>query len=199
MQTQPCTTLPSIGTQLPTEGGTLGAILARPDGTLYGLVVADASHEVTGQWGEYGHRVDEARGTHGAVSTRAMADAGNKIAIAVHAMTVNGHADWYIPSRLELLALYEHCPDLFDKDDWYWSSTQYSSNTAWCQDFEYGYSHANYKDDEFRARPVRSIQLQPFAPSSLPGCPPFPAIGEADPREIFSALAPTPRTAAAAA
>lgn len=175
--------MPAIGDLMPSEGGTLAAILARPDGTTYGLIVADASHDIEGEWGEYGQAVDGARGTDGMASTQAMAQAGSEIAQKVLAMDIAGHRDWYIPSRLELLACYELAPQLFERDGWYWSSTQYSRYYAWCQAFEYGHSYANGKDDEFRARPVRSIQLQPFTPSALPQ----QSIGEADPREIFEA------------
>jgi hypothetical protein len=173
----------AIGTHLPAEGGTLGAILARPDGTTYGLIVANAEHEVRGQWGEYGKDVPGAKGTSGTANTQAMLDAGSPIAQAVRALTIDGHADWYIPSRLEMLALYEASPALFDKDSWYWSSSQYSRSHAFCQAFEYGHSYAYTKDREFRARPVRSIQLQPFSTSTLSQGD----IAEGDSREILGA------------
>jgi hypothetical protein len=175
-------TTPTIGTHLPAQGGTLGAIIARPDGTTYGLIVADARHEVRGQWGEYPQDVPGAKGHSGASNTAAMLAAGSTIAQAVCALHIDGHADWYIPSRLEMLALYEASPALFDKDGWYWSSSQYSRYTAWCQVFEYGNSTAYDKGNEFRARPVRSIQLQPFNTSALP----TQDIAEGDPREILT-------------
>ena len=172
----------AIGTRCFALGGTLGAILARPDGTVYGLIVADAAHEVTGTWGEYGQDVPGAKGPDGAANTQAMLAAGSPIAQAVRALNIEGHTDWFIPSRLQMLALYESAPDLFDKDSWYWTSSQYSRITAWCQVFEYGDSLASLKDNEFRARPVRSIQLQPFNPSAL-----STPIAEGDPREILGA------------
>ena len=175
--------LPTIGTRLSTEGGTLGAIIARADGTTYGLIVADAEHDVRGVWGEYPQDVPGAKGPSGASNTAAMRVAGSTIAQAVGALTIGGHADWHIPSRLEMLALYEASPELFDKDGWYWSSSQSSRFSAWCQVFEYGSSHASLKDSEFRARPVRSIQLQPFNPSALP----VQDIAEGDSREILGA------------
>ena len=174
--------LPAIGTHLPAQGGTLGAIIARPDGTTYGLIVADAEHDVRGAWGEYGQEVPGAKGPSGASNTAAMLAAGSTIAQAVCALHIDGHADWYIPSRLEMLVLYEASPALFDKDGWYWSSSQYSRYDACCQDFEYGRSYAGSKGYEFRARPVRSIQLQPFNTSALPT-----PIAEGDSREILGA------------
>ena len=78
--------------------------------------------------------------------------------------TEDGHADFYLPSRIELLMCYLHAPQVFKTSGWYWSSSQYSRNGAWCQACEYGLSSAYGKDSEFRARPVRSIQLQPSSP-----------------------------------
>lgn len=164
-------------------GGTLAAIIARPDGTTYGLVVADAEHDVRGEWGDYNQDVPGAKGPNGAANTQAMAEAGSTIAQAVLALRIEGNAGWYIPSRLEMLALYEAAPALFDKDSQYWTSSQYSRGSAWCQEFEYGYSYASLKGLEFRARPVRSIQLQHFTPSP----PPQGDIAEGDSREILGA------------
>lgn len=171
-----------IGTHLPVQGGTLGAIIARRDGTTYGLIVADSLHECTGKWGNYGTEIEGAKDPDGAANTAAMLAAGSPIAQAMKAITIDGHADWHIPSRLEMLALHESSPELFSKDSHYWTSSQYSRHSAFCQVFEYGYSYANFKDHEFRARPVRSIQLQPFNPSALPT-----PIAEGDPREILGA------------
>lgn len=175
---------PPIGTHLPTEGGTLGAIIAQRDGSTYGLIVADSLHEYTGEWGNYGTEIEGAKGPNGAANTGAMLAAGSPIAQAVRALTIAGHSDWYIPSRLEMLALYESSPELFSKDSYYWTSSQYSRSNAWCQDFECGGSRAGYEVSEFRARPVRRIQLQPFSTSTLPQ-----PIAEGDPREILGAEA----------
>lgn len=172
----------AIGTRCFALGGTLAAILARPDGTTYGLIVADAAHDVTSTWGEYGQDVPGAKGPDGAANTQAMLAAGSPLAQAVRALNIEGHTDWFIASRLQMLALYEASPELFSKDHWYATSSQCSRNTAWCQAFEYGSSTAYDKDDEFRARPVRSVQLQPFTPSQLPQ-----PIAEGDPREILGA------------
>lgn len=45
--------------------------------------------------------------------------------------------------------------------EWYWSSTQYSSRSAWFQAFSNGSQVYGGKDTEFRARAVRLIQLNP--------------------------------------
>lgn len=158
----------TIGTHYPAHGGTLGAILCTPDGAVYGLIVADAAHEiVAGAWGEYGLDVPGAKGIDGAANTRAMAAAHSPIATAVQALAIDGHTDWYIPSRIESAALFEGVRDLFDHDDWYWTSSQYSRHGAFIQGFEYGSAYGGGKDNEYRVRPVRKIQLGPFTPSTL--------------------------------
>lgn len=49
-------------------------------------------------------------------------------------------------------------PELFAQE-WYWSSTQGSRYGAFVQDFEFGYSRADYKDYSHRVRAVRTIPL----------------------------------------
>lgn len=160
--------LPLPGTKLPHLGGNLGAYVAHADGSVRALIVSPATHERAGTWGEYGQDVPGARSIDGLASTNAMAEAGSELARAVRALTIGGCALWYIPSRLEWLALQTQAPQLFKKTGWYWSSTQYSRLSAYCQDFEYGYSNAHGKDTPRRARAVRSVQLQDLIPSALP-------------------------------
>jgi hypothetical protein len=47
------------------------------------------------------------------------------------------------------------------EEDWYGSSTQYSSDSAWTQHFNYGDQRTDFKKAEFLWRPVRLIQLNP--------------------------------------
>lgn len=161
-------TLPAPGTKLPALGGTLGAYMAQADGTVRALIVAPAKHDCKGIWGEYGQDVPGAHGIDGMASTVAMAEAGSVIATTVRSLVIDGYDDWHIPSQLELLALYTQAPRLFNKNEWYWSSTQYSRYGACCQDFEYGRSRADGKYYHRRARAVRSVQLQDLSASPLP-------------------------------
>ena len=75
------------------------------------------------------------------------------------AYTADGHTDFHLPSRLDMLMAYICAPQLFQKSDWYWTSTQYSRNGAFVQDFEYGDSGWYYKDNEHRARAFRWVHL----------------------------------------
>jgi hypothetical protein len=71
----------------------------------------------------------------------------------------DGHSDFHLPSRMDLLMAYVCAPKLFKPSGWYWSSTQTSRNLAFVQDFEYGYSGWNGKDLERRVRACRWIHL----------------------------------------
>ena len=175
----PQSTLPSIGTALPALGGTLGAYFALPDGSVRALIVPPIEHELKSEWGCHGKDVPGARGVDGMANTRAMAAAGSEIATTVLGLTTGGHADWFIGSRLQMLALYESVPELFGKEGWYATSSQFSRLYAWAQDFEYGHSSDYVKDYGFRVRPLRCIQLQElldfFASSGEAGAQAQPA------------------------
>lgn len=155
-------TPPAPGQPWPGQGGIYICTLP----TQFGL---PARHLVVGTneaedltWGPYGEEAEGATSqTNGRANTAALTASGKGHPAAIWASqyTEDGHADYYLPSRMELLMCYLHAPQVFKTSGWYWSSSQYSRLYAWCQDFEYGGSTANRKDTEFRARPVRSIQL----------------------------------------
>ena len=106
------------GTDWPAmKGYTIGAIAGGPDcqkavalivirdadGTQRALVVpTDASCSFEGAWGEYGKTVKGAdSASDGRANTQAMADAGSAIAKKALGLSVDGHADFFIPSRRE--------------------------------------------------------------------------------------------------
>ena len=70
-------------------------------------------------------------------------------------LEVEGHTDFHVPTRFESALLYANLRELFDTSAWYWTSTQYSDDTAWRQYFDAG-SQTNYgKKYEARVRAVR--------------------------------------------
>ena len=157
-------TLPLFGTLLATHGGHFGAILrgAAADGSQdYALIVSEASADIEDTtWSEgYTTIAGADSKTDGQANTDAMAAAGLQLALRIKALDLCGHTDWYLPAAAELRALSATVPELFQRKDWYWSSTQYSRLHAFCQAFEYGDSYAYGKDREFRARAVRRVQL----------------------------------------
>ncbi len=155
-------TPPAPGQPWPGQGGiyicTLPAQFGLPARHL--VVGTNEAEELT--WGPYGEEAAGATSqTDGRANTAALTSSGkgHPAAIWANQYTEDGYADYYLPSRIELLMCYLHAPQAFKTSGWYWSSSQYSRYGAWCQGFEYGGSHADNKDYEFRARPVRSIQL----------------------------------------
>ncbi|MBH2009772.1 MAG: hypothetical protein I8H71_08760, partial [Xanthomonadaceae bacterium] len=75
------------------------------------------------------------------------------------AYTADGHTDFYLPSRLDLVMAHICAPQLFQKSGYYWSSTQLSRHGAFVQGFEYGNSYWGGKDDEHRVRAFRWVHL----------------------------------------
>jgi hypothetical protein len=71
----------------------------------------------------------------------------------------DGHTDFHLPSQAELFMTLLHAPQLFQKESWYWTSTQLSRNLAFAQYFEYGGSCWLDKVSELRVRAFRWIPL----------------------------------------
>ena len=164
--------LPSFREIVPGEGGRLGAIMRgdlvggarQPD---YAIIVTDIpcinGADLKMEWGSYGEKIAGTDSyTNGRANTAAMLKAKLTIARRVTSVKADGHSDFYLPARNELRALYITVPELFEKDGWYWSSTQIGSSYAFCQNFASGSSHWSTKVNEFRVRAVRAIQLHHF-------------------------------------
>lgn len=158
----PSLTPPAAGEYWPGQGGhficTLPAAFGLPARHL--VVAAEEKDGLT--WGGRGNECKGATSqVDGRANTAALLADSDKHPAAQWASqyTADGHSDFHLPSRHDLYMAFLHAPRLFTTTCWYWSSSQYSSYGAWCQDFEYGLSHASLKGSEFRARPVRWIQL----------------------------------------
>lgn len=97
----------AIGT--PLEGGFYAGRF-RIGAEEFALIVAPkAAGETTGKWGEYGQDVAGARSYNdGHANSRAMAEAGSALAQWALGLHINGHDDWYLPSRDELEILYRN-------------------------------------------------------------------------------------------
>jgi TolB-like protein len=82
-------------------------------------------------------------------------------------MEVNGYKEWFLPSAGELNLMYVNLKqkDLGGfKNDWYWSSSEDTSNYAWVQDFDDGsqigngsYPYYGRKDNGHYVRPIRQF------------------------------------------
>lgn len=167
MQAHPIT-LAAFGAFVPAQGGHFAAIMRGPivDGAEqppYALIVAPAAagdlQDV--EWGKYGTEVAGCGDRRdGLANTLAMAAAECPAALRVRALAIDGHSDWYLPALGELNAAAANVPELFEKDGWYWTSTQHSRSSAFAQAFGYGRSCWCGKDLEFRVRAFRRIPLE---------------------------------------
>ncbi|WP_219209478.1 DUF1566 domain-containing protein [Variovorax boronicumulans] len=124
------------------------------------LIFGDLEHDELA-YGPY-EDIEGARSQlDGAANTRALLAASDEHQAAKWAATytADGHTDFHLPSRVDLLMAYVCAPQLFKKSGWYWSSTQTSRYNAFVQAFEDGGSNWDDKDDRHRARACRWIPL----------------------------------------
>lgn len=98
---------------------------------------------------------------NGAANTAALLASGKSHPAAkwARAYTADGHTDFFLPARLDMVMAYICAKQLFKTSGYYWTSTQYSRVNAFVQDFEYGGSDWHYKDYEHRLRAFRVIPL----------------------------------------
>lgn len=69
-----------------------------------------------------------------------------------------GYTDWYLPSRDELLKLYENRVAIGGfLNTRYWSSSQYDANNGWYVNFQIGLQGGTQKDTGRVVRPIRSF------------------------------------------
>jgi hypothetical protein len=153
-------TLPAIGQPWPGQGGVYVGIRYTPDGPPVHLVGAIGQHEIdSAEWGPAGKRIAGADSYHdGRANTQAMADGGSELAQRVLALDIDGHTDWFLPSQADVHLMAATVKHLMQPKI-YWTSTQYSAHDAWYQNFHYGNQGLDDKDCEFRAVPVRTIQI----------------------------------------
>ena len=148
---------PKIGEFWKEQGGYLGAIMRGKDTPDYCLIVSPKECEFTAEFGSRGKEI-ETSDWDGFANTQLMikAQTGSYPA-AEKCCFDNGFNDWFIGSRREMRALYANASELFDPNPWYWSSTQFSAFTAYCQEFEDGGQASRFKTNELRVRPVRRL------------------------------------------
>lgn len=73
-------------------------------------------------------------------------------------LSEGGYTDWYLPSRFELLKLYENRVAIGGfLNTLYWSSSQIDANNALRLDFSIGQQGGTIKDAALVVRPIRSF------------------------------------------
>ena len=164
---------PPPGQVWPGQGGVyVGVMRAAPGKEPYHLIVAAGIAGVAFNvaWGS--ERIIKGADCEwdGLANTMVLAKSRNKYPAARFCATleIEGHHDWYLPSRRELALCYANAPDQFEPR-WHWSSTQGSANHAWGQYFDYGSQLNGRKSYEGRARAVRRFPIQSFSPLALAG------------------------------
>lgn len=156
------TSIPNIGGYWAGQGGIFAGLIRgdgdKPDRLL--IVPTDAAAEFAPSvWGPDRQQIkdcDDRR--YGLVNTKSMAAAGSDLASKCLALEIEGHSDFYLPSRDELRLCCMNVPEIFEQA-WYWTSTQYSAYLAFSQNFDDGYQSDYDKYSKLRARAVRSIQV----------------------------------------
>ncbi len=148
---------PALGQIWEGQGGIYAGIIRGDDGLSYHLIVS--TQELRGEWGCSGKEIKGADSRNdGLPNSKAMAAAGSQLAKDTLAMTADGHEDFYLPSQCELNLCFANARELFSKE-WHWSSTQFSSISAWTQTFDNGDQLINVKSSALRARAVRTVSL----------------------------------------
>lgn len=85
----------------------------------------------------------------------------------LHGLNGNSYGDWYLPSKTELQLIFENkliINETVNKlggepltDDYYWSSTERESGSAYVINMETGFPGILFTDDKYRVRAVRSF------------------------------------------
>lgn len=147
---------PAIGEIWPGQGGIYGGLRQYPEGMCH---IIFAAEDVPGRhaYGDYGVSVKAESRTDGRANTAALVEREGKHAAAIAATghTADGHADFYLPSIGELHHAWQHVPESFATDWYYWSSTQYSAFYAYSVGFGAGWLSYGGEDNVRLVRPVR--------------------------------------------
>ncbi|WP_028627699.1 hypothetical protein [Metapseudomonas resinovorans] len=151
--------MPPLGEYWSGEGGHNAGLVRGENGApdYYLIVPAGSEAESTLAYGGYGHETEGAgSASDGLANTRALlADSEDHPAAKLASeFTADGHRDFYLPARRELQLAEANVPELFSKA-YHWSSTQFSSTSAYYVDFEDGWQGCCGKDCERLVRPVR--------------------------------------------
>lgn len=154
--------LPRIGADWPGQAGKFMGIICGENGQPdYGIVLpTDPRATLKGIYSPKENITGAQSELDGMANTKAMAAAGSKIAKDALAVKIDGHRDFYIPSRREARLLQINSPTPIAKG-WHWTSTQCRGwdDLAWAQNFGDGNQHDFHKYDELPVRLVRRVAI----------------------------------------
>jgi hypothetical protein len=142
-----------------------GGIIFYLDGNGGGLVCTESDQSTDAEWGCYGTTIG-GTGTGvgtGAANTAAIVAGCGESGIAARIcndLVLNGYSDWFLPSKDELNLMYQNLKLAGIggfADNYYWSSSEYSSDDAWVQYFFNGFQGYYNKNYSTRVRAVRAF------------------------------------------
>ncbi len=149
--------MPLLGEMWEEEGGLrIGEMRMGKTSQTYQLILPKGvEFEFSSTWGCDGKEISGADSAWDGISnTQAMMANGSDLAKKISIMESCGHRDLYLPSRDEARLVFINGRDEFKKD-WHWTSTQYSSDSAFGQHFDDGSQGTLHKDYDNLVRPVR--------------------------------------------
>ncbi|MCL2597081.1 MAG: DUF1566 domain-containing protein [Paludibacter sp.] len=141
-----------------------GGIVAYIDSTRqHGLIAAPSDQSNGIEWGGYGITTNAKDSIIGVGQNNSNAiilaiGSGNYAAKLCDDLVLNDSTDWFLPSRDELNQLYVNRFEIggFDESAFYWSSSEYTNNSAWAQNFSYsGPRYCAQKNQLYKVRAVR--------------------------------------------
>src|SRR6056297_1551563 len=104
-----------------------------------GLYVMPVDQSESSPWGSSSSVTNANSLTDGALNTQRIVDslgAGNYAAYICDTLSAYGYEDWYLPSKGELNALFQHKDEIGTLEPYfYWSSTEANQYRSWGQDF----------------------------------------------------------------
>ena len=150
-----------------------GGVVFYIDGNGGGLVCAVSDQSSSAQWGCYGNPISGADGTDigtGSQNTLDIeadcTDAGIAADLCAN-LSLNGFDDWFLPSKDELVEMYNNKAAINTTalanggavfaDSYYWSSSEYDDNRASAHWFDGGYEGTPDKLNPYYVRAVRAF------------------------------------------
>ncbi|HPD64556.1 MAG TPA: DUF1566 domain-containing protein [Bacteroidia bacterium] len=124
------------------------------------LFVCPEDHPYKIKWGDYGVKTEANSVSDGVYNSIKIVDklgkTKNYAARVCDDLVAYGYDDWYLPSRDELMAIFEKKDDVGKfLNSYYWTSTEYDGFNALYVSFINGYMDLTSKEYEYHVRCVR--------------------------------------------
>lgn len=155
-------TPPAHGEIWPGQGGrficSLPALMGVPARALVAGLEESPGRLTFGPYGEIANAGSHIDGPANTVAILA-APGDHPAAQWARAYSADGHTDFFLPARLDMVMAHICAREHFEESSWYWTSTQTSRSDAFVQDFQDGGSDWSLKSFEFRVRACRWVHL----------------------------------------